>query len=138
MAALKAHIVRASALAALLVGCTAVVDADIAQSGIGGRCTASTERGTCNEDGLCVATCGANAIAPRPPSAWRTPARSPQRRRPLGRRGGRRRGLETAHDEGMRYAKDKLSYVNWVKRENIVTKNRIYARSTSSSPAVST
>lgn len=130
MASIMGHMARLGALGALLLGCTAIVDADIAPSGIGGTCKSSSDcqAGTCNEEGLCVATCSANADCPDTTQCLGGVCQKPLKVGALWvgvAAGGE--GWTLTHDEGMRYAQEKLSYLSWSKKENVVSNDQINA-----------
>src|SRR5690606_939148 len=117
------HTLRVATLGALVVGCSAIVDAEIAPGGVGARCAQSSDchAGTCNADGLCVSNCSSDSDCPETTACF-----AGQCQRPLKvgaiwvgvSSGGE--GWTLTHDEGMRYAAEKLPYMSWVKKENVV------------------
>ena len=117
------HVLRLGLLG-ILVGCTAIVDAEIAPKGIGATCKSTTacQGGTCSADGLCVSACTTDGDCPTTTACFAGQCQKPLKVGTMWvgvSSGGE--GWTLTHDEGMQYVQTKLPYVTWVKKENIVS-----------------
>lgn len=123
------HVARVAVLG-FLVGCSAIVDAEIAPGGIGAQCKSSSEcqGGVCNPSGLCVSLCNSNADCPATTECFASQCQKPLKVGAMWvgvSSGGE--GWTLTHEEGIQFAASKLPYMTWIKKENIVTPDEVNA-----------
>ena len=117
-------------LVAVLVGCTAIVDSDIAPAGIGAKCTSSEQcqAGTCGSDGLCTSACAASTDCPETTQCFVGQCQKPLTVASMWvgvSSGGE--GWTLTHEEGMALAATRLPWVKRLTKENIVSELDINA-----------
>lgn len=112
----------------LVGGCSVIVDTTIAPGGVGARCASSSDcqAGICNADSLCATTCRVNADCPETTACFVGQCQKPLKVGAMWvgvSSGGE--GWTLTHEEGMAVAAQRLPWVSWVKRENIVSNDDI-------------